>query len=223
MDISSTDLGGLAREVMERHGIDPTTVPPRPGFDLADHLTEQAEATLSLILPPRFRNAEPDHPFVRRWVDAYLRGPADCPGLLLLGPVGTGKSHQAFGALRRVVLESARRCRRMTYTITSHPEFNAAMRPQLDDRHLRALADFQTVDLLVFDDLGAGKSTDWTEDTLYRLMDTRWANQLPTITTTNLDAAGLRADVDERVVSRLSTSVQVGLKGSDRRRGGDLP
>ncbi|MFG2046165.1 ATP-binding protein [Micromonospora sp. NPDC048935] len=223
MDISSTNLGGLAREVMERRGIDPTTVPPRPGFDLADHLIEQAEATLNLILPPRFRHAEPDDRQVRQWIGTYLRDPTTCPGLLLLGPVGTGKSHQAFGALRRVVLESAKRCRRMTYAVTSHPEFNAAMRPQSDDRHLRALADYQTVDLLVFDDLAAGKSTDWTEDTLYRLMDARWANQLPTITTTNLDADGLRADVDERVVSRLSTSVQIGLKGSDRRRGGDLP
>lgn len=219
MDISRVDLGGLAREVLERHGIDPATAPPRPAFNLADHLTTQAAATLDLILPPRFRTAEPDHPQVRQWVGRYLADPAACPGLLLLGPVGTGKSHQAFGALRRAVLDSARQCRRMTYAITSHPDFNAAMRPQPDGGHLRTLADYQTVDLLVFDDLGAGKATDWTEDTLYRLMDDRWARQLPTITTTNLDAAGMREDVDERVVSRLSTSVQVALKGADRRRG----
>ncbi|GGM26869.1 hypothetical protein GCM10011608_09570 [Micromonospora sonchi] len=221
MDIRNNDLGDLAREVMARHGIDPTTVPPRPAFNLADHLTEQAEATLAMLLPPRFRKADADLPQVREWVRRYLANPADCPGLLLLGPVGTGKSHAAFGALRRVVLESARRCRRMTYTVTSHPDFNAAMRPQPDDQHLRALADFQTVDLLVFDDLGAGKSSDWTEDTLYRLIDTRWANQLPTIATTNLDAQTLRDVVDERVVSRLSTSMQIGLKGTDRRRGVD--
>lgn len=221
MDISKVNLGDLARDILAKRGIDPATAPPPPAFNLADHLTAQAEATLDLLLPPRFRHADVDHPDVRNWVRRYLADPVDCPGLLLLGPVGTGKSHTAFGALRRIALESAKRCRRMTYAITSHPEFNAAMRPQPDDRHLRALEDFQSVDLLVFDDLGAGKSTDWTEDTLYRLVDTRWARQLPTITTTNLDALALRAEVDERVVSRLSTNVQIGLKGNDRRRGGD--
>lgn len=222
MDISKVDLAGIAQEVLARRGIDPATVPPRPPFNLADHLTEQAEATLNLLLPPRFRQAEPDHPQVRQWIGRYLADAPSCPALLLLGPVGTGKSHQAFGALRRVALESARRCRRMTYAITSHPEFNASMRPQPDDRHLRALEDFQAVDLLVFDDLGAGKSSDWTEDTLYRLVDVRWSRQLPTITTTNLDANALRNEVDERVVSRLSTAVQVALKGTDRRREDEL-
>ncbi|MFG1846733.1 ATP-binding protein [Micromonospora carbonacea] len=218
MDIRTTDLGAVARDVLARRGIDPTIAPPPAPFNLADHLTDQANATLDLILPPRFRHAEPDVPEVRQWIGRYLADPKTCPGLLLLGPVGTGKSHQAFGALRRVALECAKRCRRITYAVTSHPEFNAAMRPQPDDRHLRALEDFQTVDLLVFDDLGAGKSSDWTEDTLYRLVDTRWARQLPTITTTNLDAGSLRANADERVVSRLSTNVQVALKGTDRRR-----
>lgn len=223
MDISNVNLGELARDILAKRGIDPATAPPPPAFNLAEHLTAQAEATLDLLLPRRFRQADVDHPQVRNWVRGYLTDPKACPGLLLLGPVGTGKSHTAFGALRRVALECAKRCRRITYALTSHPEFNAAMRPQPDDRHLRTLEDFQTVDLLVFDDLGAGKSSDWTEDTLYRLVDTRWARQLPTIVTTNLDANALRDGVDERVVSRLSTNVQVALKGTDRRREDSQP
>jgi DNA replication protein DnaC len=78
----------------------------------------------------------------------------------------------------------------------------------------------EQVDLLVLDDLGGGKTTDWTADTLYRLVDTRWAYQRPIIATTNLTAPDLREAVGARVASRLAAGVQVALKGDDRRRAG---
>lgn len=219
MDLSNTDLGAMARDVLARRGINPDDLPPAPAFNLADHLTEQAHATLNLIVPPRYRQAEADNPDVLAWMRRYVTNPTDVPVLVIRGPVGTGKTHQAFGALRQIVLASARRCRRMTYAATSHPAFNDAMRPDKQDGHRQALRDFQTVDLLVFDDIGAGRTTDWTEDTLYRLFDARWANQLATIVTTNLDGPQMRDLIDERVVSRLAEGVQVPLVGVDRRRG----
>lgn len=220
MDISDSNFGEVARDFLARRGIDPDDAPEPEPFSLADHLTASTNATLDLMLPPRFRQTEPDHPRVRQWIADYLRNPQTCPGLVLKGPVGSGKTHTALGALRVIALGTARRGRRITYLATTHPDFNRAMRPQPDDGHNRTLEDMQTVDLLVFDDLGAGKLTDWGDDTLHRLIDTRWAYNRATIVTTNLTSKEFGEAIDERVVSRLSTCVQVPLVDGDRRRGG---
>jgi DNA replication protein DnaC len=212
------DLNRTARAILARKGIDPDTMPAPAAFDVADFLTEQAEASLALVLPQRFLNAVADHPQVLAWVGQFTADPAATPSLLLLGPVGVGKTHQAFGALRAAVLATARRPARLTWRVTTHPDFNAAMRPQPDDGHIAALDDFTAADLLVLDDLGSGKATDWTADTLYRLIDARWANQRPTIATSNLAPDALRLAVGDRIVSRLADGTVVALKGEDRRR-----
>ncbi len=220
MELGDINLRETARAILARRGIDPDTTPEPKPFRLADHLTQTTEATLALVLPPEFRHAEPRHPDVRRWVSRYLNDPATCPGLLLRGPIGSGKTTESLGALRTVALTYAKAGRRLTYLFTSHPEFNRAMRPQNDDGHNRTLADMQAVDLLVFDDLGVGKLTDWGDDTLFRLIDTRWSHHRPTIVTTNLSATKASDLIDERILSRLATSVQVPLTNTDWRRAG---
>jgi DNA replication protein DnaC len=209
-----------ARKILARRGINPDDLPDEPPFDLAATLTENATAAMALNLPPMFLNAVPDDPQVRDWVQQFLDDPAACPSLLLLGPVGTGKSHQAIGALRGSVLGSAKNRRPLTWHYTTHPKLNADLRPAPDDTHLAVYDQCEQVDLLVLDDLGAGKATDWTADTLYRLVDTRWAYQRPIVATTNLTAPELREAVGARVASRLASGVQVALKGDDRRRVG---
>lgn len=220
MDLERADLGRTARDYLAERGIDPDATPPRDPYTLADHMLTQANTTLDLVLPPKFRQADCDHPEVAAWVDGFLADRAGAPNLLLRGPVGSGKTHQALGALRRIAMESAQRCQRITYRAITHPEFNAAMRPQADGSHHTELADLQAVDLLVLDDLGAGKASEWTDDTLHRLIDVRWSHERPTIATTNLTAALLADHVDERVASRVACGVQVALVGFDRRRGG---
>jgi DNA replication protein DnaC len=209
-----------AREILARRGINPDELPDPPPFDLAATLTENATAALALNLPPMFLNAVPGQPDVRAWVQQFLTDRTTCPSLLLLGPVGTGKTHESIGALRGCVLGSAKNRRPLTWHYTSHPKLNAELRPSPDDSHLAVYDLCEQVDLLVLDDLGAGKATDWTADTLYRLVDTRWAYQRPVIATTNLTAPDLREAVGARVASRLASGVQVALKGDDRRRAG---
>ena len=218
MDLSKVNLSDVAANVLARRGIDPATVAPLPAFDPTDHLVWAADESLGRMLHKRFRTAEPDNADVLRWIDLYLQDSETAPSLLLLGPVGTGKTHQAAGALRRVVLTRARAGQRMTYAVTTHPTFNQEMRPDKDEMHLLALDRYQRVDLLVFDDLGVGKDSGWTDDTLHRLFDYREWNSLPTIVTTNLGTRELNTAIDERVVSRCSPCIQVAMVGKDRRR-----
>lgn len=217
-NIQTDDIGEYARRVLAEKGIDPDV--PTDEYTIADHLRDSVMKTLTEIVPPRFLQATTDEPAILAWIRDYLAAgtPANIPNLMLRGPVGTGKTHTSIAVLRQVGLAMAEQGRRISLGRTSHPDFNQAMRPNADGSHVRTLENLQEVDLLAFDDFGAGKATDWTEDTLYRLIDTRWVRQLPTIITTNMDAQEFRRTQDERIVSRLAGSRQVALTDGDRRR-----
>lgn len=207
-------------ETIARRNIDPNTptVEP-PEFDPVTFRLEQAEFALAAVVPDRFRQAEVTHPHIQEWVDRFLTREPGCPSLLVVGKPGTGKTHQAFGALRQIAVHAARHRPTVDYRVTSHTHFNHAMRPKSDDSHEHAIDTFIHCDLLIFDDLGAGKQTDWTADSLLRLVDTRWSDNRPTVYTTNLNFAGLEEMVGARAASRVYDSKMARLSGGDRRRG----
>lgn len=88
------------------------------------------------------------------------------------------------------------------------------------------------VDVLILDDLGAERPTDWTFERLYALVNRRWLEELPTVATTNLpgsrrtaptghDGPTLDEVLGDRMFSRLvGGAVVVRLSGPDRRRTG---
>jgi DNA replication protein DnaC len=217
-NIQTDDIGEYARQMLERKGIDPNAA-ETSDYSIVDHLTDATNTKLEMITPALFRNAETTDERVNAWIRRHIADPQAAGNLVLRGGVGSGKTTNAFAALKRVALHAARSSRRMTFTKVSHSDFNRAMRPTSDGAHLDALTEFQEVDLLLFDDLGAGQVTDWASDTLYRLFDVRWSEQRPTIVTSNLTAQEMRDTVDERVLSRLAGSTPVVLPPRDYRRG----
>lgn len=217
-NIQTDDIGDYARQILESKGIDPEAV-DTSDYTIADHLTDATNTKLLMITPALFREVKPTDDRVIEWIGRHLADPQAAGNLVLRGGVGSGKTTNAFAALWQVTRHRARQSQRMTFTKVSHSDFNRAMRPTSDDAHLDALAEFQEVDLLLFDDLGAGQVTDWATDTLYRLFDVRWCEQRPTIVTSNLTAQEMRDAVDERVLSRLSGSTPVILPARDHRRG----
>lgn len=186
-------------------------------MDVVAFRVDQARATLAGRIPPRFAAAEVDRPDVARWVGRCLTGLEGAPPLVLTGPTGVGKTWQCWGALRAVVEGRAHTGQGTRWRATTHPDLNAEMRPKPDGSHAFALDPYLAAELLLFDDLGAGKQTDWTGDALYRLVDHRWAHHLPTIYSTNLTRVVLTEAVGDRVVSRLADAVHVAIKGGDRR------
>lgn len=73
--------------------------------------------------------------------------------------------------------------------------------------------------LLIIDDLGAAKASDWTEEITYRLINRRYNYELPTLITTNLPIRDLRAYLGDRVTSRLDQmTTRVLFEPVDRRR-----
>lgn len=179
---------------------------------------EQADATVARF-PRRYREATASHPQVLAWVQQMVAAPADAPSLLLAGRTGVGKTYEAYGALRAVKYGLADRGRPIAAAWTTHAELNAKLRPSPDGSHHHALDEYAAADLLLFDDVAAGLSSEWTQDSLYRLVDGRWLDMRPTIFTTNLAPDKLAASVGDRLMSRIhGMSTVVLLDGPDRRR-----
>ncbi len=117
---------------------------------------------------------------VREFVDLW---PAVDRGLLLMGKVGTGKTHLAVAALLYLVEHKGVRGLFADFT-----SLVLEMQMAFDDgEHRRELLrPLVEAELLVLDELGARKpSTPWVMDLLYHLVNTRYVEQRVTIFTTN--------------------------------------
>jgi DNA replication protein DnaC len=135
------------------------------------------------------------------------------PSRILIGDVGAGKTHAAYSALW-TLLASGAHC---TWEFTTMANAYAAMRPRNGVDTEAAFWKLARTGLLVLDDVGAAKSSEWTEEILYRLINERYERFAPTLITTNLIA--LLPAVGDRVASRLAEmGTQIAIPGTDRRR-----
>ena len=132
--------------------------------------------------------------------------------LIITGPVGTGKTWAALAAVRAAV-EAGTDVRFWPVV-----ELLDALRPGGDDHALEAA---MRCELLVLDDVGAERPTDWVAERMYAIVNRRWMDARPIVATTNhANGDELAAHVGERMRSRLvgSGAVVVRLTGNDRRR-----
>ena len=118
-------------------------------------------------------------------------------GGYLYGTVGTGKTLAACGAIRAYVerhiveVEGEEVYWGKRAMFVNAPEWFSMLRETMGSRNASEMELFRryaNCGLLVLDDLGTGKLTDWTTDRLYMLINKRWSNeQMPTIITSNCD------------------------------------
>ena len=132
------------------------------------------------------------------YADTFSRD--DMNGLLLWGKVGTGKSFYASAIANRVIDLGFSALQTSVQDIVTHIEsvpFNE--REKAKSRLLK-------YDLLVIDDLGAHRSTDYVMGHVYDIIDSRYKNRRPMIVTTNLDPnIATKSDADDAPWPRIFT------------------
>jgi DNA replication protein DnaC len=168
-----------------------------------------------------------------------LTGDQPMASLVLAGPTGAGKTHLAAGIVwevtRRLVAgyeaavaavgESGRHPR-----VPVLPEWlnvaDAIVAVRLefgrpsDDREItdRVMRLHRHPALVVLDDLGREKVSDWTGEIVYALVNARYEALLPTLVTTNLTSAELAESPYWPAISRLAEDgALVRIDAPDRR------
>jgi DNA replication protein DnaC len=131
---------------------------------------------------------------------------SDPRGILIHGRNGIGKTHLAVAAFRRI-LGTGIEARFINYQALLELIRSGYDKPFGESRTAK-YEEIQQVGLLLIDDLGANRVTDWVEDTITQLIAFRHDHQLPTMVTTNytpnpsgIDYLGDR--IGERATSRL--------------------
>lgn len=150
----------------------------------------------------------------RKYVENFNAMREQGTGLLLCGQVGTGKSFLA-AAIANELINQGTPCLMTNFSriISRVSEKFGGDQKYLDD--------LNRFDLLIIDDLGAERDSDFTWEKVMNVIDARYRAGLPIIITTNLGPKDFadRGDIRrQRVFSRLKEMcICLEIKGEDRR------
>lgn len=157
-------------------------------------------------VPAMFQDADVRHLDAAQaftWPDGSLN-------LVLAGPVGTGKTYAAYAIGNALVAGGG------WVSATTVVDLLAALRPDGNPNHGRAAQECQ---VLILDDLGATKASEWAVEQMTALMDVRIREGRRTIVTTNVPEPDLEAAWGGRFMDRLRfRRTVVVFRGESRRK-----
>ncbi len=128
----------------------------------------------------------------RRYVSKFDSMVAKRQGLLFYGDIGTGKTYAA-ACIANELMENEIAVLSTSFVkvlekLRSDPNFESSL---IERMH--------KAKLVIFDDLGAERSTDYALEKVYNIVDSRYRDELPVIYTTNLDVKVMKEEPNIRL------------------------
>lgn len=228
-DPNCTLCDGTGWKIVERAGLS--------GAERCEcaNVTRALELKENANIPPNYRDASFDNfeipkdnsiartglSDVRLAVRGFVKAfpTADRPGLLLVGEPGTGKTHLAIAAMK-VLLEKGHECIFFDYQnlLNKIRSGYDAASGAADREAYRSVLD---VEVLVLDDLGAHRVTEWVEDTVTAIITHRCNHRMPLIATTNLsDDENIKEFAmpggDKKTIRERTLSEMIGTRARSR-------
>lgn len=193
---------------------------------LKERQNKIAHLTRSSNIPKRYRNATfesfnpKDNPRALEIAKKFVINFPEDKGLLLTGPVGTGKTHLACAIANALLNKLYSVYFGNVVDIMSFIRGTYNRDSSLTEEEAVNIMT-KEVDLFIIDDLGKENNTEYTLSILYQLINRVYENEKPIIITTNFSSIELARKLGERgqaIVSRITEMCEpVIFKGEDWR------
>ena len=165
-----------------------------------------------------FQNAEGDNPtlvLARRYAEHWEEMLAKNMGLLFWGDVGTGKTYLAACIINALLDQGVEaRMTNLSHVLNDLSNYQA-------DKNA-VLQELNRYDFLALDDFGMERTTEYSLEQIFNVVDGRCRSRRPLLVTTNLTVEELKSPrtiAQARIYDRiLECCVPVQVKGRNRRR-----
>ena len=148
----------------------------------------------------------------KKLVEDVRGNKSNIKGLLIEGPVGSGKTHLVCGIYNELVKSH------IDVAFFVVPDFLEQSKEDMfaEGEGKGVFNKAKKVKVLILDDLGAHNYTSWSINQLYSLINYRLNNELVTIITTNLTLSEIDTYLDQRIASRITDMCLIHFLPIDR-------
>jgi chromosomal replication initiation ATPase DnaA len=157
-------------------------------------------------------NSQIIHPDLIKWGFEWAKNPTS---IFIHGGVGCGKTFYAFSLIRQALRE--RKISKVEHFVgtTLDSEGLEAIKSEHGDRQF--LKNIKKSEFLFIDDFGRETKSERLSRQYFDIIDYRYANEMPTIITSNLDLKGVANKTEEAIASRLQEWEIIKMTGKDAR------
>jgi DNA replication protein DnaC len=200
------ECGGTGWELVEGKGVRPCRCKREARADL---LLQQSRIP-SRFASCSFENFDPRCPSLhrammttRKFVEEY---PLVDVGLLYLGSCGVGKTHLAVSLLKELIKKGIPG---LFYDFRDLlKEIQDSYNPNTRNSELKILAPVFEAEVLVLDELGASKPTEWVQETMTHIINKRYNERKVTVFTSNYLDISIGSAYDETLTDRVGVRLR---------------